>query len=137
MPGFAQEKDMPIWNIQASKKAKNTYLLSYKVQLQKGWHIYSQKAGKGPVSTKVVIQKNPLLQVSGEVQEKGRLISHFEKAFNAVLNYYEDSLILEQNVRLRAKAKTIINGYIEYMICNDSKCLPPRKEKIALTLQGE
>ena len=39
--------------------------------------------------------------------------------------YYEKTVEFILVVRLKAKAKTNFKGNVEYVLCNDSRCLPP------------
>jgi thiol:disulfide interchange protein DsbD len=47
-----------------------------------------------------------------------------EKVFNMEVGYFENSVIFQQKIKLKAK-QTMVTGKLEYMTCNDEKCLPP------------
>lgn len=51
-------------------------------------------------------------------------MTKFEKTFDMNVSYFEKQVIFQQKVKLN-KANTTVKGKIEFMVCNDSKCLPP------------
>ena len=40
------------------------------------------------------------------------------------VSYFENSVVFQQKIKLK-KAATTVKGKLEYMTCNDQKCLPP------------
>jgi thiol:disulfide interchange protein DsbD len=40
-----------------------------------------------------------------------------------------------QNVTVKGNVKTNLAGTIEYMLCNEKECLPPRKNPFTVALQ--
>jgi len=51
-------------------------------------------------------------------------VTKFENAFKMNVSYFENSVIFQQKIKLK-KDQTSIKGKVEYMVCNDKKCLPP------------
>jgi len=47
-----------------------------------------------------------------------------EKAFGMEVAYFENEVIFQQKIRLKTGQATV-SGTLEYMTCNDQKCLPP------------
>ena len=39
-----------------------------------------------------------------------------------------------QVIKLKGKVKTTLNGFVEFMSCNDHECLPPSKEKFTIAI---
>lgn len=131
----AQIKTPALWKFSAQKQGNNEYQVKIQVNLPPQWHIYSQNAGKGPVSTQIVFSPNPLIQVGQKTKEIGKLESKFDKSFNSNINYYSNQVVFSNGVSLKAKVKTTLNGYVYYMVCDDSKCLPPTKENFSIPLE--
>jgi hypothetical protein len=48
---------------------------------------------------------------------------------------YSDKVQWVQTVKVKGGIKTNISGTIEYMVCDDSHCLPPTKKSFDLKLQ--
>ena len=133
---FAQLKDPVKWSYAATRKSDKVYEITYTAVIEKPWHIYSQTTPKGgPVPTKFVFKTNPLLKMSGIPKETGSLISKYEEVFDTDVKYYDNKVTFTQTVNLKSAVKTNIAGTIEYMVCNESQCLPPKKVSFDLKLQ--
>lgn len=120
----------------AKKKTGNTYELIITANLQKGWHIYSQQSDKnGSLPTKITFNANPLITITGKPKETGKLVKLYDKTMKANLQYYSNTVTFIQTVTLKAAVKTNITGTINYMLCDDSKCLPPSKKTFDISIQ--
>jgi thiol:disulfide interchange protein DsbD len=103
--------------------------------VSKPWHIYSQNSGAdGPIPTTITINPNPLITKEGKFKEIGKLVKFFDKNFNTNVLYYSDKVVFTQTIKLKTKAKTVVTGKVDYMVCNDEKCLPPTKKAFTIKL---
>jgi hypothetical protein len=133
---FAQLSDPVKWSYTAIKKSDKVYEVTYTATIEKPWHIYSQTTPKGgPVPTKFVYKTNPLITISGIPKEDGALVKKHEEVFGIDVKYFDTKVLFTQTVNLKSSVKTNIAGTIEYMVCNDSQCLPPKKISFDLQLQ--
>ena len=131
----AQVKDPVSWTYEAKKKTDNTYDLVITATLAKPWHIYSQNSGAdGPIPTAISFNPNPLITKDGKIVETGKLVKFFDKNFNTNVLYYSDKVVFTQGIKLKTKAKTTVTGSVDYMVCNDEKCLPPTKKTFTIKL---
>lgn len=136
MTAFSQMKSPVSWNYEAKKKTANTYEVILTATVEKGWHIYSQNTGKGgPVPTTIRFKANPLVTKIGTIKEQGKLEKNFDKLFNTNVLYYADKVVFVQTVKVKGNIKTSVSGTVEYMVCDDSQCLPPVKKTFDLKLQ--
>lgn len=133
---FAQRQNPVSWNYEAIKKSADTYEIVLTATVEEPWHIYSQNTGKGgPIPTAVVFKPNPLVTKTGKVKELGKLEKVFDKNFNTDVLYFSDKVKFVQLVKVKGGIKTNLSGTIEYMVCDDSQCLPPVKKSFDLKLQ--
>ncbi len=133
---FAQLKNPVQWTYSAQKKATNLYEVTITASLPKPWHIYSQSTPKGgPIPTKITFNSNPLVTADGNTKETGTLKVDHDPNFGIDVKYYSDKVQFVQTVKLKQKVKTNITGTIEYMVCNDSQCLPPTKKTFDILIQ--
>lgn len=124
-------------SIETSYKKINgtTYEVHISMTLDKGWHTYSQTTpAGGPVPTRIRLNHNPLVSLTGNPKESGELYSHFEKLFNVEVKEFAGKVTFIQAIRLRKPVKTNISGTIEYMVCNNHECLPPVEKAFSLQL---
>lgn len=129
-----QIKDPVKWTT-VSKKTATGYAVIITASLASPWHIYSQHTGDGgPVPTTFKFTKNPLLTFDGEVKEVGKLVEQYDKNFDTKLKYFGDKVAFVQMLKVKGNVKTNLNVTVEYMTCDDSKCLPPVKKTFNVSL---
>ncbi len=133
---MAQSNDPVQWNFAAVKKSDKVYELTFTATIAKPWHIYSQSTPKGgPVPTKITFKTNPLASVKGNAKETGTLKTKHEEVFGVDVKYFDTKVEFTQTVNLKSAVKTNIAGIVEFMVCNDTECLPPKKVPFDLKLQ--
>jgi thiol:disulfide interchange protein DsbD len=131
----AQRLNPVKWSFEAVKKGDKQYDITFTANIDAPWHMYSQFVKKGPVPTSVQIKKNPLVQLKGTVKEIGSLEKKYDKNFGAEIAYFSKKVQFVQSVTLKVASKTKLTGEIEYMVCNDERCLPPTKVPFEVTIQ--
>jgi len=136
MSAFAQPRLNPVkWTFEAVKKSDKQYDIVFTANVDAPWHIYSQFVKKGPVPTSIIFKKNALVQIKGAAREIGKLEKHFDKNFGAEIAYFSNKVQFVQTINLRSATKTSVSGEIEYMVCNDERCLPPTKIPFEVAIQ--
>ena len=138
--GFAlqsqSQKLAPVkWAYQAVKTGDKKYNVIITANVDAPWHIYSQFVKKGPVPTTVQFAKNPLVVLSGSTKEVGNLEKKFDNNFGAVIGSFGGKVQFIQAVTLKVNTKTKLTGTIEYMVCNEERCLPPTKQSFEVDIQ--
>jgi len=124
------------WSYEAKKKSAGVYDVIITAEVESPWHIYSQNTGKGgPIPTTVNFKGNPLVSREGKVKEVGKLEKVFDKNFNTDVLFYGDKVQFVQTVKVKGGIKTNYSGTVEYMVCNDERCLPPVKKSFEVRLQ--
>jgi thiol:disulfide interchange protein DsbD len=131
----AQRLNPVKWTFEAVKKSDKQYDVIFTANVEAPWHIYSQFVKKGPVPTSIVFKKNALVIVKGAAKEIGKLEKHYDKNFGADIAYFSNKVQFVQTITLRAASKTSVSGEIEYMVCNDERCLPPTKIPFEVAIQ--
>ena len=134
---FGQSTKQVQWNFTSRKIAENTYEIHMTAIVSGDWHLYAQNVGvEGPVPTSFSFTKNPLLVMDNKVKEVGNLIRKKEEVWNGVVNYYQSKVNFIQVVKLKANVKTNVAGKVEFMVCNDSQCLPPSTVDFKVNVGG-
>jgi DsbC/DsbD-like thiol-disulfide interchange protein len=112
------------WSYGSKKISKTEAIVFLKATIDDGWHVYSQHVKEGgPVKTTFTFDKSPDYTVIGNTVEPAP-ITRNEKVFGMDVSFFEKSVIFQQKVKL-TKGKATVKGTLEYMTCNDQKCLPP------------
>jgi len=137
--GFANAQiNNPVtWTYTAKKIADKTYELHMTATIDGNWHLYAQDAGKGPEPTSFVFTPNPLVKFDGKVKEIGKQEKSFDKNFNSVLKYYGKKVDFVQKVKVKSSTATVVKGVVNFMVCNDRQCLPPRDVPFTINIGGK
>jgi thiol:disulfide interchange protein DsbD len=133
----AQIENPVKWSFVSKKINEKTYELHMTATIDPGWHLYAQEAGEGPVPTSFKFSKNPLVAANGRVKEDGKLHKAFDKNFDSELKYYENQVNFVQTVTIKGKAATKVKGSVEFMVCDDHQCLPPKEIEFAIGVGGK
>ncbi|MFN5761026.1 MAG: protein-disulfide reductase DsbD domain-containing protein [Sphingobacteriales bacterium] len=125
------------WTSSAKKIGDNLFEVRLTADIKGDYHMYAQAAGvEGPVPTTIKFTPNPLITLNGKVKEAGKLINKYEEAWEGKVNYYEKRVEFIQVVKLKTKVKTALAGKVEFMVCNDTQCLPPAEFDFRVALGG-
>jgi hypothetical protein len=134
---FSQSNKQVQWTYNAKKIDDKTYEVHMNATINSDYHLYAQDVGgDGPIPTSFTFAKNPLLELNGKVKEVGKPIKKFEIAWNHDVRYYEKNVDFVQVVKVKGNAKTNLSGKVEFMVCNEQKCLPPSDVEIKINIGG-
>jgi Disulphide bond corrector protein DsbC len=123
------------WSFKAKKIAEKRYEIHLTAEVDNGWHTYSQDTPDGgPFPTKILFDKNPLITLLGEVVEIGKMEKHHDAVFDVDVKQFSDKVDFVQLVNLKADVKTILSGTVQFMLCNNHECMPPKKIPFSLSL---
>lgn len=126
---FSQIYDPVSFKTAVKELDSNTYELSITTQIEKNWHIYSQKVpANGPMPTSFKFEKSKNYTVKGGVTEpNGHEVD--DPVFNMRIKFFETKAIFTQIIERKTNDAFKINATIEFMVCNDQSCLPPTERE--------
>lgn len=133
---FAQLQSPVSWAFSAKKLADKTYEIHLTASMQSGWHLYSQVQPEDAIAmpTDIKFNANPLIKLTGKIKETGKLEKFHDAKLGLSANQYAEKVDFVQVVTLKGKAKTNINGTVEFQTCDDKKCLPPKKVNFSIAV---
>ncbi|MFM9948827.1 MAG: cytochrome c biogenesis protein CcdA, partial [Saprospiraceae bacterium] len=114
------------WRFESKKISDTEYDLRLIAEIDKGWTIYAQDVEpNGPVPTSFLFEKSEGYTLVGPVKEEGKKKSGIDPFFKTqVSKFIESPAIFTQRVQVSDPSKPII-GNLEFMACNDVRCLAP------------
>lgn len=114
------------WTFTAEPAGENEYDLTFKAKIDKGWAIYSQflESDDGPVKTSFEYDEGTHYSLNGKTEESGGKLEVFDKMFKMNLIKFKKEATFQQKIVVTDKSKSV-NGFFEYMTCDDTRCLPP------------
>ncbi|MEO7292697.1 MAG: protein-disulfide reductase DsbD domain-containing protein [Ginsengibacter sp.] len=131
LASYAQILNPVTFNYSVVKKGNDLYEVHVKAIIEPKWHIYSvNNPDGGAQSTEIKINDG---KVVGKVKENGKMKTMFEKEFNVNQKYFESSVDFVQLIKLKPGNKKI-SGTVNYMVCNDRQCLPPKEVEFKIKM---
>ena len=128
--GHAQmSRDNTRWTFEAKKKTGNQYDLIIHAGMEKGWHIYAMKPGGDGslIVPSFSFDKNAKVKLTGNVKEKGKLISKVLIPGDPKINMYVGSVDYIQQATITGTGA--VTGEYTYQICNDNTCRRPQQKR--------
>ncbi len=123
---YAQIENPVKWSFYAKAISDTQIELNMKADIQPGWHVYSQFIAEGgPIPTSFTFEKSKNYALIGKVTESPKATSSFDKNFNMQIAWHEKQVIFKQLIK--PNTSTTVKGKVEFMVCNDQKCLPPEE----------
>ena len=122
------------WSYAAKKTSATEAVVYLKATIQKDWHIYSQNVKEGGPS-KTAFTFNPskdYAPVGKTVEPKP--ISKYEDVFKMNVGYFEKEVVFSQKIKLKSPKASSVTGKLEFMVCNNVKCLPPDEVEFSIPL---
>ena len=133
--GAKAQIEAPVkWSYAAKKISSTEAVVFIKATINDGWHIYSLNVKDGgPIKTSFKFTPSKQYSLLGNPAEP-KPVTKFEKAFNMNVSYFEKSVVFQQKIKLKSSGAPIVKGQLEYMTCNDKKCLPPEDLDFSIPL---
>ncbi|MBU0695144.1 MAG: disulfide bond formation protein DsbD, partial [Bacteroidetes bacterium] len=123
--GFSQILKPVKWSFSSSSISEKEAYVIFTVNIDKGWHVYSQNIGEGgPVPTSFSFEKSKDYNLIGKPSESPKAESAYDKNFGLQISWHEKQAVFKQKIRLN-KSEVNVKGTLEFMVCNDKQCLPP------------
>jgi len=126
------------WKTSVEKLSDKEYLLKVQAEIQSGWHLYGQDIEEGGPSKTAFTFKNPSkdFELTGKTtEEKGHEVQ--DKIFDMKIKYFEGKALFTQKIKFTSKVSSKIEAEVEFMVCDDSNCLPPTTEELTFKIPEE
>ncbi|MEH6537657.1 MAG: protein-disulfide reductase DsbD domain-containing protein [Psychroserpens sp.] len=113
------------WETSVEKISDTEYDLISTATIDSGWHLYSQNVPEdGPIPTTFLYSANGDYELSGTTsEEEGHTVD--DPVFQMRIKFFEDKAEFRQRIKVLNQELSIVEGEVEYMACDDEKCLPP------------
>jgi thiol:disulfide interchange protein DsbD len=133
----AQIKDPVKWSFSHERVSDTEYDLVIKAAIENKWHLYSQKLSSGgPIPTSFVFNGSFDYERIGEVMELSPVEVRYDASFKMDLKMFSNEAIFKQRVTVKSPSGAKIDGYLEFMCCDDESCLPPKAVEFEFVLPG-
>lgn len=132
--GFSQIHDPVKWTTSTKKISDTEYELIATATIEGKWHLYSQTVPEGgPIPTTFTYESNKNYLKKGNTKEgEGHTVN--DKVFEMKIKYFDKKAEFKQRIKLKTKDKFEVKGTVEFMVCNDTNCLPPTEVDLVFSV---
>jgi len=122
------------WECSVELLNKAEAMLTMKAIIEEGWHLYSQDLPDGgPIKTSFVFEPSSNYTLNGMVTE-GDPIDYYDPNFEMDLKYFSHEAEFKQKISFTPGATVAIKATVEFMVCDDHRCLPPETVELSFDL---
>lgn len=132
---FGQAVNPVKWETKYNELANGEGEIVVTASIEKGWHTYSQyiSPDAGPVPTTVDFSPGSDYEMIGKSTEEN-VKEEFDKTFEMKIASFEHKAVIKQKLKRKNLKSFQTPIKIEYMVCNDKQCLPPKTVDIMLVV---
>jgi len=125
------------WQFSHEKLDDNEYELKLTANMDPGWYIYgTELEAGGPIPTRIDFDAGEGFELVGELQYPDAEVK-FDPNFDMDIPMYGESVTFVQRVRVLTAGTITVSGEVEYMSCDDTRCLPPDYLGFSFDLEGD
>jgi thiol:disulfide interchange protein DsbD len=135
---FGQAVNPVKWEAKYNELALGEAEIIVTATIEKGWHTYSQNISPdaGPVPTTVNFSPGSDYEMIGKSTEEN-VKEEFDKTFEMKIASFEGKAIVKQKLKRKNLKSFQTPIKIEYMVCNDKQCLPPKTVDLMLIVPAK
>ena len=127
------------WSFSSEKVNNTEFNLKFTATIESGWYVYSQylESDDGPVKTSFTYDKGAHFSLVGKnVETSGHRKELNDPLFdNMKVIKFSDKVVFTQKVKVTDLSKPIA-GYLEFMTCDNQRCLPPKEVDFSFELKS-
>ncbi|WP_276380890.1 cytochrome c biogenesis protein CcdA [Flavobacterium sp. H4147] len=135
---FGQMYNPVKWSTTVEKISEREYILKAQAKIQSGWHLYGQyieEGGPSPTAFSFNNQPKKFELIGKTTEDKGH--ETVDKIFDMKIKYFEDKALFTQKIKFTSNEIANISAAVDFMVCDDSNCLPPSTEELIFKIPNE
>ena len=132
---FSQIEDPLKWATSVEKTSETEFVLVSTATIDDGWHLYAQDVPQdGPIATSFTFEnaKNDYSLKGNTTEQEGITID--DPVFEMNIKFFENTAVFKQKIQTKSDLN-FIKGVVEFMVCDDTKCLPPTEIELVFNLK--
>jgi thiol:disulfide interchange protein len=133
---FAAFAQNPVkWTFTSKDVGNGQFDLIFTGAIDDGWYTYSQfqESEDGPIPTSFTFKEGAHFELAGPAKESGGISKAHDKFFDMNVAKFKHNAIFTQRIVVKDATKPV-EGFVNYMVCNDEMCLPPKDVDFKFTL---
>lgn len=132
---LAQIHDPVKWETAVNKISDVEFELVATAKIEGAWHLYSQSVPEnGPIATVFTFAGNGnYLKKGNTKEEEGHTVN--DPIFDMRIKYFDKQAEFRQRIKVKSKDAFDVNAVVEFMVCNDKQCLPPKEVDLVFKIK--
>jgi len=134
---FSQVLTPVKWTFYLEESETEEMVLVFEASIDETWHLYAQDLPPGgPIPTSFVFEESDKYERIGELVEVTEADKVYDSSFDMELGMFSDKAVFKQKIKVLSQENFRIEGYVEYMSCDDERCLPPDEEEFSYSINA-
>lgn len=122
------------WKSSVEPLGGDAYRIVLEAAIPAGYHMYDMGPYEGgPTATTIVLTPGEGVQLDGPVEQLTKAHTYYDELFGMQIGTLSGKPRFAQKVHL-ATAKGTVTAQLEWMICNDSSCMPPDETELTIEI---
>ena len=122
------------WKSSVEPLGGDAYRIVLEAAIPAGYHMYDMGPYEGgPTATAIVLTPGEGVQLDGPVEQLTKAHTYYDELFGMQIGTLSGKPRFAQKVHL-ATAKGTVTAQLEWMICNDSSCMPPDETELTIEI---
>ena len=122
------------WKSSVEPLGGDAYCIVLEAAIPAGYHMYDMGPYEGgPPATTIVLTPGEGVQLDGPVEQLTKAHTYYDELFGMQIGTLSGKPRFAQKVHL-ATAKGTVTAQLEWMICNDSSCMPPDETELTIEI---
>ena len=122
------------WEFSQKQISDSEVELQFKAEIEEHWHLYSQFVEDDMIATKFTFYYNGDTIVLKPAE--GKSIEEYDPIFEMTLRFFEYKAIFKQRITINSLDNIQLGGYVDFMMCDESQCLPPDYSEFEFIIKG-
>ncbi|MFB6307204.1 MAG: protein-disulfide reductase DsbD domain-containing protein, partial [Flavobacteriales bacterium] len=110
-------------------------VVHFNTDIDKGWHMYSTDLPEGAIAfpTTFHLKSTDDYKLNGDIQESEPILEK-DPALDMKVKFFKDEAEFKQVISPKNSPPFKVKGSVEYMVCDEKKCLPPTEEEFSIKI---
>ncbi|MFO8001561.1 MAG: cytochrome c biogenesis protein CcdA [Marinilabilia sp.] len=122
------------WEFSVNELSDTEIEVVAEASIDENWHLYAADIPEGgPIATSLNLAESDKYEINGELRQEPEPDLQHDPNFDMELAWFSDEARLILPVELKGDVSEI-EGYVEFMSCDDEQCLPPDRVDFALQI---
>ena len=133
----AQVLEPVAWSFKSEKTAENNYEIVMTATIDDTWHLYAMDLPEGgPVATSFTFETPQDYTLDGKPVAINQPEVKFDNSFGMDIGMHSGTVEFRQKITV-SKLPVTVSGFVTFMSCDDSQCLPPRDVEFSVNIGGD